>query len=76
MKQFVKLPGGALLDVMNIAYVLRIDIGKFAVIPKATTSPNVPVLETAEYEALVAFLAEDGQLAVLEVAKDPVLAKA
>lgn len=64
--RFVQLPNKAIVDLDNIAFVLQAELNKYLVVPKVSISPNVPVLDGDDYDVLVKFLEDDGQLVPLK----------
>lgn len=70
MKQFAILkPNNIVVDVTNIAYILRQDLNRYVIVPKRTVSPNVPSLDGNEFDALVKFITDGGEGEVLTVQK-------
>lgn len=79
MEQFVYLQSSKIVvDIDNLAYILRVELNKYAIVPKRTVSPNIPVLDGAELEALIQALRVRGRLfdVVAPEAKPVELAKA
>lgn len=68
MKQFVQFPGGLVVDVTNIAFVMRKGINEFIVVPKQTVVPQIPVLNGNEMDALLKYL--DADKLVVEAPKE------
>lgn len=67
MAKFVQLPNKVVIDLDNVAYVLRKELDEFIVIPKVSIAPTVPTLKLVDYDALVKYLAEAGDLVALKV---------
>lgn len=69
---FILLPNKGLFPVGNVAYVISVELNKYAIIPKQTSSPNVPVMDGNEYDALLAELeARGGLIRVRKPAEEP-----
>lgn len=62
MERFARLPNKVVVDIENIAYVLRVELNKYALVPKKTVSPNIPVLDGAELDAFTDELKSRGFL--------------
>ena len=70
--RFVRLTNGVLFDLENVAFLLKVDLTKYAVMPKISASAQAPLLEGHEYDELIETLKELGVL--VEVKKLPRIA--
>jgi hypothetical protein len=59
--RFVQLPTGAVIDLENIAAILGHELNtKYVFIPKASASPNAPILTDAEFQVFFGELEKRG----------------